>query len=187
MATTQTTLTPLGRSFPFIGIGVAAAQLITYIPSAEFIFAIDNGSIIVAAAGEDQQLIIQCELPRSFCYVLVESMIRIQGTTVDDWDLGTVCNLTDSAASAEKVSMAVKYDNETLGRDSTTMFTRTYRAKAPSKVIVPRANDDARLTLKLFNAVVDGTVSTLKFYARFLRYDRIQSQYWQVNTPVLTR
>lgn len=188
MATTLTEFTPAGRQFPFIGIGIPPAQFPTFIPSAELIFVIGAGAITVAAAGADQRIEISCVLPRSFCYVLTESSMRIQGGDGDDWDQGAVSNLTDSASAADKVSIPLVYDNDQLSHQTTTVTARAYRLRdPPSKVIVPLSTDDALFRVEAFNATIDGALATLIFFARFLRYDRNQAQFWQVNTPVLVR
>lgn len=189
MATTLTQFTPQGRTFPFIGIGIPAAQFTTWIPSAEVIFVLPPSSAItVAAAGEDQEVRISCNLPRSFCYVLVESTLRVRGLDAADWDKAAHADLTDSAGSDDKTSIPLNYENVEVSHISTTLLARDYRLlDPPSKLIVPQANDDALLRVQSFNPTVDGAVGVVKFYARFLRYDRNQAQFWQVNTPILVR
>lgn len=187
MALTTTTFSPPGVQFPYIGIGVAAAQYITAIPSAEIVHTVRDEAITVAGSGNEQVVIITCDLPASFCYVLVESWFRITSDNADDWDQQAVANFTDSL-TASVVTMPLIYDNDQLGRNSVAELSRTYGLKTvPSKLIVPTSNDDARVTVKIFNVVQNGGVGVMKFYARFLRFDRNQAQYWQVNTPVLTR
>lgn len=189
MATTQTSLTPTGIPFPYIGIGVPAAQLPTPIPSAEIIFVENNTAITVAAAGADQRLFINMALPRSFCYVLVESTMQIRGADSADWDDNAVCTIRDSDASAEAI-IAVDYCNlgGGVGHTATTNVVKTYVARdIPNRLIIPRSVDDAFMEVDIFNAVIDGTVMAVYFFARFLRFDRNQSQFWQVNTPVLIR
>lgn len=183
MATTVTNLTPLGMPFPYIGIGVPAAQYITPIPSAEFIF-LSQDAITVAAAGEAQQLNIICTLPRSFCYALVESVLQIRGADSADWQQACTCTTTDGDSI-----LPVDYSNvggvSILGQ---TNFIKTYVARdIPNRLLVPRTVADGALELDVFNSTVDGAVGSLFFFARFLRFDRNQSQHWQVNTPVLTR
>lgn len=173
--------------FPYIGIGVAAAQVITSIPSAELLFIIKDEAITIAGAGNEQAIVISCDLPRSFCYVLIESTLRITSVDADNWDKQMICNYTDSI-SVSDVSMPLTYEQELLGRDSVTSLARTYQLKfPPSKLIIPTKTDDAQLTIKNFNVVQAGAVGSLKFYARFLRFDRNQSQFWAVNSPILTR
>lgn len=188
MATTTTAFTLLGKPFPFIGIGVPAAQYITWIPSAELIFKVEDGAVVVAAAGADQILVIECPLPRTFCYVLVECSMSLRGATIDDWRQAASCVLIDSSASDEKTAMRVVLENEKLANANTADFLRTYQVKnPPAKLVIPRFSDDALFNVTLFDPVIDGALASLDFYARFLRYDRNQAQYWQVNTPVLVR
>lgn len=185
MATTATLFTPTGKAFPFIGIGVAAAQLITPIPSAEFVFQIIGGTVTVAAGGEDQSILVNCNLPRSFCYVLVELTCRIESGDAADWLLASSCTLQDSAAEPDTV-IPIVFENVSFGALGSGQ--RTYQAaNVPSKLIVPLSVDNGVLATFFKNPVVDGVAGTLHFYARFLRYDRNQAQFWQVNTPVLIR
>ncbi len=188
MATTATTVNLIGKPFPFIGIGIPAAQLPTHLPSAELNFSTEGTkSITVAGAGEDQSLFITCPLPRSFCYVLVEATMRIASVAGADWDQEAQSDLKDSISSPF-MSIPVLFDNPSIGHGSSTEVTRTYQVTLPpKKLIVPLAVDDARFGIKVFNTTIDGEVGTVEFYARFLRYDRNQAQFWQVNTPVYTR
>lgn len=187
MAVTATLVTIEGVPFPFIGTGVPAAQLITPIPSAEFTFNVINTEITVAAGGQTQSLLINCPLPRSFCYVLVECVMQIIGNDAGDWDARGVGSVLDSASSPttlipfELASSGAGF-SPVLGR------ARTYLLSVPiTKVLVPTAVDNGLLTVFAVNNNIDGAVGKVTFYARFLRYDRIQAQYWQVNTPVLVR
>lgn len=187
MATTVTALTPIGFPFPFIGIGVPAAQLTTFIPSAELIYTA-NESITVAGAGEDQQLTISCALPASFAYVLVESSFRIRGVDSADWNAVAGSELSDSTGGPNRVSIPLAYKSEGVHNDTTTQIDRQYRLlESPTKLLVPKPSDNAFFSVEVFNPNIDGTSESVKFYARFLRYDRNQAQFWQVNTPVYTR
>lgn len=186
MASTTTTVTLDGVPFPFIGVGVPAAQMPTSIPSAELDF-FDSGSITVAAAGEDQILTITCNLPRTFCYVLIEAYLRITGIDAADWDKGSITQLLDSQA-ASKVLIPVVFCNQEIGHSVPANSSRTYSVvSAPTKLIIPIGTDDAALSIQVNNVNIDGTVMVYSFFSRFLRYDRNQAQFWQVNTPVLIR
>lgn len=195
MASTATLFTPIGKQFPFIGVG-PAAQVITFLPSAELIFTIVNGAVTVAAAGEDQSLLINCDLPRSFCYVLVECSMLLDNPDADEWDRGTNSVLQDSVTSPD-VIIPCEVSNEFLAFESSSVGAnqaRVYTLKnGPSKVIVPTSSQGAgptangRFRVFLGNTTIDGLAGFIHFHARFLVYDRNQAQYWQVNTPVLTR
>lgn len=187
MATTETTFTPAAKPFPYIGVGVPAAQLITPIPSAEVVFTIDGGAVTVAAAGASQKIEINCILPRSFCWVLAESSFFLRGASVDDWDDECRCSLRDANTNAD-TTMPIEYAAHGLGHNSATDFSKTYVANhIPQKMVISRMETDPRLQIELWDVVIDGVAAVIHFYARFFRYDRIQSQYWMVNTPVLTR
>lgn len=187
MATTTTSYTLNGKPFPYIGLGVASAQYITNIPSAEVVFTKED-TITVAAAGEDQKLVIANVLPRTFCYVLVEAFLRVDGLDAVDWGQACSANLTDSGTQTEdRVSIPLIFENTFLAQNDA-VFQRNYVCSpTPTKLIVPRATDDANMNVEIFNNTIDGTVMTMKYYARFLRFDRNQAQYWQVNTPFYTR
>jgi len=187
MATTETDITPIGFPFPYIGIGVAPAQVITPIPSAEFLFKITAGAITVAAAGKDQKLTIICDLPRSFCYALVESSLYIRGADTADWDDNAVCTLRDALSDSD-VTMPIDYSTKGVGHASTTFVIKTYVARdIPSKLVIPQMNTDGRFEIEIMNTTIDGALGAVFFFARFLRFDRNQSQFWQANYPVLTR
>lgn len=185
MPTTGTLFTPALKFFPFIGLG-PAAQVITPIPSAEVTFSVISGAITVAAAGNDQSIIVNCDLPRSFCYVLAECSMRISSNDGDNWDQECFTDLQDSQSAPIDV-IPVRMNNLELSHASSASFARTYVAEPPNKVIVPLGVDDGRLSIFLQNVTIDGAVGSLRFYARFLRFDRNQAQFWQVNTPVLIR
>lgn len=184
MAATATLITLSGQPFPYIGIGVPAAQLITPIPSAELVFQSILGTITVAAAGETQSLLVNCPLPRSFCYVLVELMMRIEGADAAAWRTQTLATLQDSASvPSTLLPLELLAVHPPTGAAS-----RTYAMPvAPSKLIVPLDIDNGLLSVFVDNPNIDDAAATLMFFARFLRYDRNQAQYWQVNTPVLIR
>lgn len=185
MATTATLFTPGLKSFPYIGIG-PAAQVMSPIPSAEVTFSIISGAITVAAAGEDQSIFINCLLPRSFCYVLIECSMRISGIDADAWDQEAFADLQDSSSSPVDV-IPVRMVNLQLSHNTSISKARTYVASPPSKVVVPLAIDDAKFSIYVQNTTIDDAVGSLRFFARFIRLDRNQAQFWQVNTPVLIR
>lgn len=187
MATTATLVTIAPRQFPYIGIGIPAAQLPTFIPSAEIIFQTISSAITVAAAGETQSVLVTCNLPVSFCYVLVEMSMRIESIDALDWSKGTNAELMDSSSAPEiLIPLVIDSINDTEVTETTNSMTYSLK-NPPTKLIVPAVADDARLSVFTFNSTIDGAVAAVRFYARFLRFDRNQAQFWQVNTPVLVR
>lgn len=187
MATISTGFSPDAIPFPFIGVGVPAAQLITPIPSAEIFFAVNGGAVTLAGVGDDQFLEITCHLEKSFTYVLVESSFYLKGVDVDNWDTACRANIL-TAATAPSKSIGVEYNNIGLAHDTSLVSSRTYVAKNITKdVIIASGTSNPKFTVGVWNVVTNGAAATLNFFARFLRYDRIQSQFWQVNTPFLTR
>lgn len=193
MATTQTTIAPPLQSFPFIGIGPAAQQPITAIPSAEVTFSIFAAAasiaddITVAAAGEDQAVTVNCDLPRSFSYVLVEAYARIAGVDADEWDTEGFSNLQSSITAPDVIYPIYFGGRPGVSHSNATSEARSYAAQPPSVVLIPTGPDDARFTTTWSNVTIDGVAGTIAFFARFLRYDRNQVQFWQVNTPVYVR
>lgn len=187
MATTATAFVPAMTQFPYIGVGVAASQYITAIPSAEVTFLVSAGVVTVAAAGEDQRVLITCNLPRTFCYVLAESSLLLRSVDADNWDNSARCTFRDSSVTPE-ITIPVSYPADGLGHNTATEFSRTYVVKdTPNKLLVPISTDDAVFQIQLSNVTIDGAAGVLNFYARFFRYDRNQSQFWPVNTPQLVR
>lgn len=192
MTTTATVIAPPLESFPFIGIGPASQHPITAIPSAEVTFAIFSAGgrvddITIAAAGEDQTVTVNCDLPRSFSYVLVEAYARIQGADGDEWDTEGFSNLNSSITSPDIVYPINFGGRPGVGHSNPTNESRFYEVSAPGVVLIPTGPDDARFTTTWSNVTIDGSAMTISFFARFLRYDRNQVQFWQVNTPVLVR
>lgn len=193
MATTQTVIAPPLKSFPFIGVGPAAQAPITAIPSAEVTFSIFAGAasvaddITVAAAGEDQNVTVNCDLPRSFSYVLVEAFARIAGNDADEWDTEGFSNLSSSITAPDVIFPIYFGGRAAVSHSNAVSEARFYAAEPVNVVLVPTGPDDARFTTTWSNVTIDGVAGTIAFFARFLRYDRNQIQFWQVNTPVLTR
>lgn len=190
---------PIGKQFPFIGMGGAYAQPpYNFLPSAELIFTIVNGAVTVAAAGEDQSLMINCDLPRSFCYVLVDCSLFLDCRDADEWDQGTSSLLQNATTATPDVIIPVEISNDFLAFGSSSVGAndvRIYTLKnRPSKVIVPTSalgaggpTSNGRLRVFLGNTTIDGVAGIIHFHARFLVFDRNQAQHWQVNTPVLVR
>lgn len=117
--------------------------------------------------------------------------MRNVGANAGNWDKGAMCTLQDSQASPTTV-ITMPFDNHEPGAATAGVGVKSYQVDVPTtKLLVPNAQaipiDDGLLQVSLTNSIIDGTATTLQFFARFLRYDRIQAQYWQVNTPVLTR
>jgi len=191
MATTATLITPPGVAFPYIGVGVPAAQLITPIPSAEVNYNITLGAITVAAGGQDQSLLINVVLPRTFCWVLVELTCRISGVDSGDW-LDTATTTLQDSQSEPTYTIPLVFEIGANGDTGGASGQQTYELKhPPAKLIVPSASaavvDDALLSMFFQNNIVDGAVGVVDLFARFLRFDRNQAQFWQVNTPTLIR
>lgn len=186
MATTATVIDPAPLQFPFIGIGVPAAQLATPIPSAEVSFVVNAEAVTVAAAGEDQSLQIRCFLERSFCWVLAECSMRITNADANEWDPEGIVNYSDSTQASLVAIPLVLNSLNVIGLSASKV--RNYQINnLPTKVIVPASTDSARLSVFLRNTTIDGAAGTVEFYARFLRYDRNQAQHWYVNTPQYIR
>lgn len=187
MATITTSFTPEGLTFPYIGIGVDPAQFITMIPSAEVMFQITSGAVTLSGVGDDQKINIDCALPRSFAWALVESSLILKSVDAGDWDLNCRSWLVD-ATTNPVYNTPIEYVSEGLAHDTTLQESLTYTVRnLPTKIIVPHSTLDANFHVQLHNITLNDAAGVMTFSARFLRYDLNQAHYFAVNTPLLTR
>lgn len=193
MATTTTALTPAGKGLPFIGPAPSQDLWNTMIPRAEVIFSVVQGTVIEAAAGEDQLLSINCTLDPGFAYSLSDWSCGIQEAEVgdiNDWsDYGRLRLQDDTSQSASNwvynygvTKPAVGYPvNATLQGAQYTIANHPF-----NKLIIPRQSG-ALLHFTISNVQIDGGPLTINYLSRFIQYDLNQAYRAIVNTPVLVR
>lgn len=189
MATTATTLTPEGKNFPLIGL-TRYDYPSNYIPRSELLFTIQAGAVTVAGAGEDQRLIVNCNLPRGWAYVLLEASMRVGGVDVADWDDCATCELYDDNGSGlnKKFIAHMQFCTDGISHTSTTLPQKTYAlAHAIGKVFKCDGSSFGRFQTIIMNTTVDGTVMAVDLYARFARFDLEQAHHYAVSTTVPVR
>jgi len=186
MATITTTITPDPDPFQYQGLGDSIDSWASNRPSAEVLFLDPGSAVTKGGVADDQRLLIQCFLPRSFAWVLTELNFRMTATDANDWDSVARAFLQDGTA-APSWSSNIRIQNDGVSHNSSLALTRSYfGTQLPKKVVIPSA-DDGLLEIKLFNVNLDGVAATIQFFARFLRYDLNQAYLWGVNTPALIR
>lgn len=186
MATTLTFIAPPVRRLPFIApVGEPDIWWTPY-PKAELVYNIQDGGITVAAAGEDQALVVSCALPDSFAYVLQDLTMTIKAATdIADWRLAALAKLKDATAAIWELDM--KFEGGSLmGIPAALLRTYGLTIEPPQKTLLAIAGG-ATLTITLDNPVIDGEAAEVDFFARFLQFDLNQGFRTSVNTPILTR
>lgn len=185
MATTLTTVTPLGSRFPYIGIQDTQVQPI---PLAELLFTFD-GTITAAAAGEDQQFIITCVLPEGFAYVMAESTLILLDTETDDidnWSSSIRAELSNGTSGTPPARWRIQqaFNGDAIVANTSTLKTRSYTLTNPSsKVIIPIPGQSGRFTAIGMTQTIDQGPMTLRFFAKVLEFHLSQAHHWVINTP----
>lgn len=178
MATTSTPFTPPRQRLGFIA-EIPIQDL--PVPKAELIFAQSAQTITAAAAGEDQQFTITCQLPASFGYVLTEGSVFLRDAEtgdIDDWSADLTCTLTNGDwLAAQALIGGLVVPNTSILAD------RSYSLKEPSQKIVEPIGTTGNMFIRGWNKVIDGGPMTIWFLFRFLEFDLRQVHHWAINTP----
>lgn len=192
MSIDTTVFTPTMIRFPYIAPPALAIpdSWLTPIPRGEGIFSIFNGVVAAPSAGDSQSLSINCILPNSFAYVLVEVTCRLQDTEIGDsadWDDNMQSYVTDDASNgswlAAPQTPGLRYRTNNLQVVGGQAFQMML---PPKKMILPKS-DEGGLFLTNYNNSIDGGPMQIFFMAKFLEYDLNQAHFFAVNTAVLTR
>lgn len=147
------------------------------------------GPIVVAGAGEDQQVKITCTLPRGWAYVFVEATMRLTNVDIADWDDCASSEMQDSTSGpVHFIAHMTMCNDGSIAHASTTQPIKTYHVVNPiNKVILCNGDGDGRLRFIIMNTTIDGAAGQVDCYARFLRFEMNQAHHYAVNTPVSTR
>lgn len=191
MATTQTFLQPAPQRTGYIGLGLNDVS--SLIPQAEVNFILRADTVIEAAAGKDQQLIIRCDLPAGFAYIFQGAQLLCDETEAGDmadWntDLRSFLQNTTAAAPAQgRWLYPLSFTGGDLVNNSAVLKSRTFIAEAQSKLVIPLFGTVARMDSAFWNVVIDGGALTINFVAKFLEYDLNNAYHWAINTPIPVR
>lgn len=188
LATTQSVFDLGAINFPYIGL-MSGDYAQTFIPKSEVLFSLSAGTIVVAGAGEDQQVRVTCNLPRGWAYVFLEATLRITNADVADWDDCASSEMKDNdSGTVNFITHMTMCTGAGIAHASTTQPIKTYHVMNPiNKVFLCNGAGDGRLRFVLHNLVIDGAAGTCDAYARFLRFELNQAHHYAVNTPVSVR
>lgn len=154
-------------------------------PRAELVFNSYQTAVTLAGVGDTQALAINCALPVSYAYVLVDLTMFLYSVNADDWLSGATVQLQD--ATVPTWAYVIPVETVAKGNDGT-FETRTWFPSAglPQKTILA-TSAGAGLNLDFYNPTTNGAAATIRFFARFLQYDLNQGFRTSVNTPALIR
>lgn len=187
MATTDTIITPDIYRIPYIGVGPPSVD--NPIPIAEINHVSFNATVTAAAAGEDQKLVVKCDLPQGYGYVLSHMSMWMYDAEVGDmadWDTSMNSYLTNVGSGSTPGSWisGTRIKSDGLWTRSSTLKGATYLAtELPQKVVIPSLGVKGQFYTEMRNLVIDGGPMTFYFLAKFLEFDLNQSYHWAVNTP----
>lgn len=177
------------KTTPYQGAGDLQKQS-TGIPRAELNYTISNGVIALSGVGDSQRIVITCELPLSYAYVLQEvSLCNLTGVDGDNWpDRGFAC-IRNNLLNGTDWKSAVDIFSRGDFSDAVGGFGKSYICPSNnyvSRLIIPETS--ANFLMNLHNITTNQSAMTLgAFHCRFLQYDIAQAYTWPVNSPVLTR
>lgn len=189
MATTTTTFTPAYNRQAYIGFGFQGS-LETPIPQAELNFIIYGETVTEAAAGLDQAIIVNCDLPAGYAYISRGVNVLLEDQEVGDiadWDTDWRAFAVNSlVASPSRWLSGIPLEGGLSWFHSATLSGRTFKADAFPKLI--NCNDGPGLLRGgLINPTIDGGPMALYWVASFLEFDLNQARHWAVNTPIPVR
>ena len=156
---------------------------------------IDAGDIPLTGVGDNQQLVINIDLPSGRAYRMVETFFRI--------------NSVAGSANNWKPSMGALYRNEASGAASTQgksitvpieMFSRSAQVTGgninarfyssvdlPSLLWTPATPDDnVSLHIEGYNTQANDAAYTLRFFCRFYEYEVGRASNWGTNRAIPT-
>lgn len=187
MATIDSAPTLAAVRAPFINQFGQPDVWATLVPRSELVFSALGFAITLSGVGDDQRVIINCDLPSGFAYVLMEASLSIDGAEADEWDTNAFCSLADSAADVTAKWKKCLHAPGLLGNSAATSFTRCYVVSAASKIILPGPGLTGRLQLRTMNLTTNKAALVGTAYARFLLFDVNQAQFNAIHTPVPVR
>jgi len=185
MARVTTTLTPLPVLFPYSGIGSRQADESNAV-QAEISFQINGDAITLSGVGDDQELIIDINLPRAFSYVHLESHIGIICDDSAQWEPVAWGGLQNGGnTSARKYIAPVEF----FSNGATTFGARRiWTAQSQIKALIDIASDTkGKWQFRVGNPTTNQDAGTCFALIRFLQFSIAQQNDYRVNTPTPTR
>lgn len=182
MATTATPFTPEPQRFAYVGIGSQSVD--NPIPQAEVIFALFNQVVTAAAAGEDQNFSITCNLPKGYGYILSSVSLGLSENEAGDlanWNSDLRARLTagDNLWRATPLFTA-----SALYLRTAVLKGRSFQIPdPPNKIILSIGDNQATFAAESWTATIDQGSLAIDFLAKFLQFDLRQAYHWAVNTP----
>jgi len=142
------------------------------------------------AGGDTQSINLQIDLPKSFCYVLLDLGLLIQAPTdkIDDWpDNGSYIQRPGGEPATQfKFTAGLDATGVTIISDTSSQKHYSLLNK-PSYVLIPSVGLDGIVRITITNKGIDGPATTFEFYVRYLQYDINQAHHWAVNSPAYVR
>jgi len=182
MGIVTTSLTPTPAIFGYSTLAGAVLDR-SSAPRGEVVFSENNATITAGAVGDSQLVAVSMVLPQNYAYVLADLFFEMQAVDQGDWDTEALCviNATDD--------QGLKFNLRSTG---TSKFTSTLLARSYAPVVLPKAilrpvGMGTSVSINVSNRNLDGLISGLTLYARFLQYDIAQHHDVAVNLPSLTR
>lgn len=186
MAVITTTLTPTPARFPYINPYGPPEVWATGIPREELIFTALGEAIAVATGGNTQRLVVNMNLPAQDAYVLVEASLALSGADNDEWNVQGFSRLISERTGAALWAIMFPFPGIEVP-EGASAGRKIYSSGVSNKVLLTKHPDGGQLVFKTDNNTADGSVMSFEIFARFLVFDRIQAQNYNVNSPVPTR
>lgn len=189
MATVQTSFVETPKLFSFDGLDLIDDPR-TQVPRAELIFAVKDGSVTLSGAGDVQRVVVSCELPRNFAYVLTDVFLRLKCADVTNWQTVGEIAVSNSDASDRDYLASQQLVKNGLIDKGLSVVSSVWTPLGPllKAVIIP-VDKAALATVNLIinNDTEQQVVGTLNSFVRLLQYDILQAHHIQVNTATLVR
>lgn len=189
MAITATSFTPGIKRFAYIAPVAPPDSWLTPIPRGEALFAINDGSVLAAAAGASQSFSITCVLPSTFAYIMMEASIELYDQEAGDiatWDSSIRCSVREDV-TAPAWTASPRMDAGSTYSLSAVLKGKSYQvADVPRKMIVPGIAGGLAY-FEAMTTTIDLGILKINALIKFLEFDLNQAHYYAVNTPVPVR
>lgn len=186
MATDTTTVNPTQTRFSYAGIPAIPADL-SPVPRGE-IRCYATGGIAAPGAGDNQQFVINIDLPVNSAYAVADYAVRLlSGDANFNFPASLLGAFTNDVAAA---TVNVPIDMRSSAEFSTVgLAGRIYTpVRVPTIVMLPAtAQSQVQLHSSAYNTTADDVPYSYVIFARLLEFAIEQSHRWEVNTPQLIR
>lgn len=186
MARITSTFTPEPDVFPYAGMAEAQADKLNIV-RAELRFQINGDAITISGAGDDQEAVIDVNLPRNFAYVHLESHIGIICTDSTQWESVAWGGLQNGRGGMTRDWIA---PIEHFSNGATTFGGRriwTAQAQVKSVILPASPGENGEWQFRVGNPTLDQAAGTMFALIRFLQFDVEQAHHFAVNNPMPVR